>query len=291
VDVYRRWRKVTDEYGDRVLVGEVFLAELDKVARFVGRDRLHQAFNFPLLAAPFEAAVWRDLITESLAAFAVDGASPTWVLSNHDVVRHPTRYGGGSAGRERALAATLTLLALPGAPYLYEGEELGLEQDDVPPELRQDPIWMRSKGAVVGRDGCRTPMPWTAEAPGHGFTSGTPWLPFGPQAEERNVAVEDAEPSSTLALYRQALALRREHRADLDQRVRWLDLAPDLLGFARTRGAGGALLCVLNPTDTDRQVDLPATAVLLASGPGVSLDPQHLHLPPRTAGWLLSSQG
>jgi alpha-glucosidase len=285
VDVYRRWRQIADEYDDRVLVGEVFLSEVGKVARYVGRERLHQSFNFPLLAAPFEAAVWHAIITESLAAFAVEGASPTWVLSNHDVVRHSTRYGGGPAGRERARAATLTLLALPGAPYLYEGEELGLEQDDVPPAHRQDPIWLRSH-AVVGRDGCRTPMPWTADPPGHGFTSGTPWLPFGPQAVQRNVAVEDTDPSSTLVCYRQALSLRRKHRADLDQVVRWLDLPPDLLGFARRYTGGGELLCLVNPTDTDRDVAVVASVTLLASGPGVSLEPRQAHLPARTAVWL-----
>ncbi|MCW2601088.1 MAG: alpha amylase catalytic region [Frankiales bacterium] len=288
VEVYRRWRQVLDEYDARVMVGEVFLSQLDKVARFVGADRLHQSFNFPLLVAPFEADAWRALITEALAAFAVEGASPTWVLSNHDVIRHPTRYGGGVAGGERARAATLTLLALPGAPYLYEGEELGLEQDEVPPDYRQDPIWQRSKGAVTGRDGSRTPMPWTADPPGYGFTAGAPWLPFGPQAAERNVATETADASSTLAFYRRALRLRRELTPDLGATVRWLDLPSDLLGFARTLAGRGELVCVLNATDRARDLAVVASSPLVTSGAGVFVGPEHTRIPARTAAWLLA---
>ncbi len=191
-----------DAAPDRVLVGEVFLADLGRVQRFIGADRLHQAFNFPLLAAPLDAGIWQQLISDSLEAFEVEGAAPTWVLSNHDVIRHPTRYGGGEPGRQRGRAATLTLLALPGSPYLFEGEELGLEQDQLPPTARQDPIWLRSGGTVERRDGCRTPMPWTAHPPGHGFSDGVPWLPFGEQARSRSVEAERGDASSTLAFYR-----------------------------------------------------------------------------------------
>jgi alpha-glucosidase len=286
VEVYRRWRQITDEYDDRVLVGEVFLSDLERVARFVGADRLHQSFNFPLLTAPFEAATWRRLIDEALTDFAVEGAAPTWVLSNHDVIRHPTRYGGGEAGRARARAATLTLLALPGAPYLYEGEELGLEQDDVPPESRQDPIWRRSGGTIEGRDGSRTPLPWTADPPGHGFTSGTPWLPLTQQAALRNVAAQEADPCSTLAFYRKALALRRQLRRHLGAQVRWCDLPSGILGFARGRAGAGDLVCVLNPTDEDRHLSVSARSLLLASSGGVEATADGVRLPARTSAWL-----
>jgi alpha-glucosidase len=286
VDVYRRWRQITDSYDDRVMVGEVFLSRVDRVARFVGRNRLHQSFNFPLLAAPLEARRWQTLITESLAAFLVDGAGPTWALSNHDVIRHPTRYGGGERGRARARAATLTLLGLPGSPYLYEGEELGLEQDDLPPEVRQDPIWRRSGGAVVGRDGCRTPMPWTARSPGHGFTTGTPWLPFGPQADERSVEQQERAPHSTLAFYRNALALRRRLRTDLDGQVEWLDAPEHMLAYARAHAGGGRVVCLLN-TGPLPVSWLGPGELLIASGGGTVVAAQEgLQLAPDTAVWL-----
>ena len=272
VDVYRRWRRITEEYaGDRVLVGEVFLADIDRVRRFVGPDVLQQAFNFPLLAADLDAGTWQRLVTASLDAFDRDGCSPTWVLSNHDVVRHATRYGGV----DRALAATLTLLGLPGSPYLYEGEELGLEQDDVPPDQREDPIWRRSGGTVEGRDGCRTPVPWTDEEPGHGFTTGTPWLPFGAQAATRNVAQESADQGSVLALYREALRVRRA--LDLPRQVEWLDLGADVLAYRR-----GDVTVVLSTGDAD--VPVPDGEVLLSSR---DLD---AGLPPYTCVWVRSAR-
>lgn len=277
VDIYRRWREITDEYPDRVMVGEVFLSKVEQVARFVGPDLLHQAFNFPLLAAPLDAATWRSLIEESLTAFSGEGSAPTWVLSNHDVIRHATRYGGGEVGVARARAATLTLLGLPGSPYLYQGEELGLEQDHPPDGARQDPIWLRSAGAVEGRDGCRTPLPWTSNPPGHGFTAGQPWLPFGAQAVERSVEVQP----ETLTFYRQALALRRHLRHGLGRDVRWRDLGPDVLAYARTHPDGGDLLVVLN-TSTE-VVPMPEGKLLLASDA-----PSPGSLAPGTAVWLLT---
>ena len=289
VDVYRRWREITDGYPDRVMVGEVFLSEIARVARFVGRDRLHQSFNFPLLAADLDAKLWRELISAALAAFAVEGAAPTWVLSNHDVIRHATRYGGGEHGRARARAATATLLALPGAPYLYQGEELGLEQTDVPPEARQDPIWESSGGTEVGRDGCRTPIPWTREEPGLGFSTGTPWLPFDADARERSVEAQSTDPSSTLAFYRKALAVRRELRGTLGPDVRWLDVPGEMLGFSRLRDGGGSVACLLNPTDEPCDVDLAGADLLLASALGVVIAPKQVTLPPRSAAWFASA--
>ncbi len=284
VDVYRRWREITDGYDDRVLVGEVFLPQVEQVRRFVGRDRLHQSFNFPLLAAPFDARTWRALITASLDAFHVDGAAPTGVLSTHDVVRHATRFGGGDVGRGRARAATLALLALPGSHYLYEGEELGLEQDDVPHELRQDPIFVRSGGAVLGRDGCRTPVPWSGERPGHGFTTGTPWLPLGPQATERCVAAQERDPASTLALYRRALQLRRQDRGRLGD-VQWIDSSTNVLAFQRPHADGGSLVCVLNTGAATGVVGVGGELVI-ASGPGVEAAADTLAVPGGTTAWL-----
>ena len=158
-DVYRRWSKVLDEYGaDRMAVAEAWTQTPASMAAFVRPGELDQAFNFAWLLADWSAEAFADVITGTLAAVEPVGSAPTWVLSNHDVVRHVTRYGGGAVGLARARAATLTMLALPGASYLYQGEELGLEQVEVPAEDRQDPAWLRSGEA--GRDGCRVPMPW-----------------------------------------------------------------------------------------------------------------------------------
>ena len=281
VEVYRRWREITDGYDERVMVGEVFLADLDRVARFVGPDLLHQSFNFPLLAASFDARTWQGLIAASLATFEGHGTSPTWVLSNHDVVRHATRLGGVA----QACAATLTLLALPGSPYLFQGEELGLEQDTPPPQARRDPIWLRSGGTVEGRDGCRTPLPWTAQVPGHGFTSGMPWLPYGEQAVTRNVATELADPGSTLQLYRKALRLRRELQDGLAREVEWLRVEGPVLALRRRHVDGSALVCILNTGARPTTVEVQGE-VLVASQAGVGSGASGTVVPPATAVWL-----
>ena len=196
VGVYEDWRRITDSYdGDRVMVGEVFLLDAARVQRYVAPGRLHTAFDFTVMRQPFEAAALRTTAQTALAAFA----TPTWVLSNHDLVRHATRYGGGDLGRRRGLAVTALLLALPGSTYLYQGEELGLDETDVPDALRQDPVYLRTGGAVGGRDGCRTPVPWTAEAPGFGFTTGDPWLPMPPESPTHNAQVQAGDPASVLA--------------------------------------------------------------------------------------------
>ena len=230
------------------------------------------------------AATWERVLRASLQAFDVEGASPTWVLSNHDVIRHPTRYGGGEIGRERAQAATLTLLALPGSPYLYQGEELGLEQDDLPAQTRQDPIWVRSGGTVEGRDGCRTPMPWTSTPPGHGFTDGTPWLPLGEQARTLSVAAQTADATSTLSFYRRALAARSALRPELARKVRWLRAPADCLAFARSHATGGEVVCVLNTGEQTRELALDGE-VVVASG-AAAVDGGVLTVPARTAVWL-----
>jgi alpha-glucosidase len=277
--VYDRWREITDSYEERLMVGEVFLKDLTRVARYVAPHRLHQAFNFLVMSKPFEAAALQPVLEQALAVF---GESPTWVLSNHDLVRHATRYGGGAVGRRRALAATTTLLALPGSPYLYQGEELGLEQSYVPPALRQDPMYFNSGKTVPGRDGCRTPMPWTDD-PGHGFTSGSPWLPFG--ADATSVAAQQDDTASVLSAYRRALALRRSLRDDLGREVTWLDAGESVLGFTRALG-GDVFGCVLN-TGAATQVTLPAGAELVLDTSGTArVTRGALELPADTAVWF-----
>ena len=162
-DVYRSWHKILDEAGpDRMAVAEAWTSTVESMAAFIRPDELDQTFNFAWLLAEWNAETFAEVITDTLASVASVDASPTWVLSNHDVVRHVTRYGGGAQGLARARAATLTMLALPGSSYLYQGEELGLEQVDVAPEDRQDPSYLRT--GEVGRDGCRVPIPWGGDA-------------------------------------------------------------------------------------------------------------------------------
>ncbi|MGH2557412.1 MAG: alpha-amylase family glycosyl hydrolase, partial [Actinomycetota bacterium] len=171
-DVYRRWRRIVDSYpGDRVLVGEVFIRDPKRVASYVRSDELHLAFNFFLLGQPWDSRQMRPAIEMSMAELGEVGARVTWVLSNHDLTRHPTRYGGGETGLRRARAAVPFLLALPGAVFLYQGEELGLEEALVPDHLRADPIFLRTSGQMAGRDGCRIPIPWEEQSPGYGFSS------------------------------------------------------------------------------------------------------------------------
>ena len=158
-EVYRRWRKILDDYpGERMAVAEAWTQTPESMAAFIRSDELHQTFNFHWLTAPWSAEAFAEVVSQTLDAVGLVEGSPTWVLSNHDVVRHVTRYGGGEVGLARAKAATLTMLALPGSAYLYQGEELGLEQVDVAPEHRQDPSWFRT--GEPGRDGCRVPVPW-----------------------------------------------------------------------------------------------------------------------------------
>ena len=187
-DIYRAWRAVAGQYPGRVLIGEVWLADAARLARYLSPDELHTVFNFPYLCCPWDAARLREVIDSTLAFHAVAGAPPTWVLSNHDVDRHVSRYGRADTsfgldrrdhsqpvdlelGTRRARAAALLTMALPGSVYLYQGEELGLwEVEDIPDERRQDPIWYRTGGADPGRDGCRVPLPWAGLEPPFGFS-------------------------------------------------------------------------------------------------------------------------
>jgi alpha-glucosidase len=253
-EIYRAWRKILDSYpGDRMAVAEAWASTPERLARYVGPDELHQAFNFDYLDAPWSATELRATIDACVAAADIVGAPTTWVLSNHDKQRHRTRLGSLA----RARAAALLMLALPGSAYLYQGEELGLEEVlDLPGESRQDPQWFRSGGAEVGRDGCRVPLPWTPSAPAYGFSStGKSWLPQ-PDWSALAVDTQRADPDSTLALYQAALRLRRSFTG----RLAWRDSPAGVLDFERD-----GLRCVVNISDAP--VPLPAGTPALASGP------------------------
>jgi alpha-glucosidase len=287
--IYRDWRQILDSYpGDRVMVGEVWLARPERVARYVRADEMHLAFNFHLLTSAWSASGFRDAIDRSMAELARVDAVATWVLSNHDVVRHPTRYGGGARGQRRAGAALLFLLALPGPAFLYQGEELGLEEVDLPDEVREDPLFHRTHGIHRGRDGCRVPIPWSSEPPAFGFTTGRPWLPIPEDWGGLSVAAQGADAGSMLHLYRAALAARREHLASSAPGMRWVEASGGCLAFARETG-NGRLVCACNFGPKPVKVEMAGGLVLL-SDPKVSRSGDHVILPPDTAAWVATSE-
>jgi alpha-glucosidase len=225
LDVYRRWRRITDEY-DAFLIGEVYLRDADpsRVARYVlTGDGLHTTFWFPTLHVGWDPdAIWGAIERMS----GIVGDKVCWPISSHDDPRAPTRFGGGDLGRERALAYLVLLCGLPGNAFLYQGAELGLEDVAVPPERRRDPVATRNSDPSDGRDGCRTPMPWE---PGlHlGFSAAEPWLPMDGHGPSDTVAVQREDPSSILSRTRELLRVHADlpdlHGAPLV----WLTRPPD----------------------------------------------------------------
>lgn len=264
-EIHRRIRKVLDEYPHAVAIGEVWVDDNVRFGEYVRPDELHLAFNFRLAETPFEAEAVRESVRHSLAAVAEVGAPPTWTLSNHDIEREVTRYGGGATGLARARAMILVELALPGSVFVYNGSELGLPNvDDLPEDVLQDPVWERSGHTDRGRDGCRVPIPWAGTAPPFGFTRGArSWLPMPPEWAELTVQVQREQPDSTLALYRSAIRLRGERPEFDGDGLEWLPDAPGVLAFARP----GGLVCVLNTSA--EPVPLPAAEPLLSSAPVV----------------------
>ncbi|SDR21403.1 alpha-amylase family glycosyl hydrolase [Thermostaphylospora chromogena] len=292
-EIYRNWRRIADSYPGRMLVGEVWLPDQERMARYLRPDELHTAFNFDFLASPWDAAALRRSIEQTLATHLPLGAPPTWVLSNHDVVRVVTRYGRADTswdhadrrdgapsdlelGYRRARAAALLAMALPGGVYIYQGEELGLpEVDDIPDELRQDPIWTRSGHTVPGRDGCRVPLPWSGEEPPFGFSTGTPWLPQPEAWRKLTVEAQEADLGSMLNLYRTALRLRRDLLGD--GTLTWVESDPHVIAFTRDSG----VTCVVN-FGPDPAPLPPHEKILLTSVPLTAPT-----LPPDTAAWLV----
>ncbi len=292
--IIRRWRKVLDGYDDdRMMVAEAWVAP-ERLPRYLRADEYHQAFNFDLLSAPWDGPTFRQIIDSAVTAARAVGSTSTWVLSNHDVVRHATRYGlpndiipgmwlldgphdalDTERGQRRARAAGLLTLALPGSVYVYQGDELGLpEVWDLPPEVLDDPVWEQSGHSAKGRDGCRVPIPWEPDGPSFGFGAAAGWLPQPPEFGPLSAATQAADPDSMLSLYRTALALRRElFGGSEDFELR--ESAPDVIDFDR---AGTRV--TLNMGDVG--VAMPPGRVLLASSP--IDDPTEL--PADTIVWL-----
>jgi alpha-glucosidase len=280
-EIYAEWREVFDSYDPpRTAVAEAY-APSERRALYARPTGLGQAFNFDLLKADFGATEFHDVITFCLNEAEKTGSSSTWVLSNHDVVRHTSRYGlpagldldewllsGGAlplvdedAGLRRARAATLLMLALPGSAYLYQGEELGLhEVSDLPPEVLQDPIWARTLNTKKGRDGCRVPLPWTGEGDSYGFGSGVAWLPQPAGFSRSAVSAQRGHADSTLELYRNALRLRRQLQGE--EELAWLPTgSAEVLHFVRP----GGWHCVTN--FGTEPVAMPEGVIRLASAP------------------------
>jgi alpha-glucosidase len=306
-DVYRRWRAIGDGHGnEKYFVGEIWVPSLESMSAYLSADELHQAFTFELLVQPWDATRMSSAIQRVMNQAEVVGSPPAWTLSNHDVHRTTTRYGQeqhldaplptdmiaaarrrGDANLElgvrRARAATMLQLALPGATYLYQGEELGLpEVFDLPDDARQDPIWLRSGGEELGRDGCRVPLPWATNAPTFGFSpassDASPWLPqphwFGSFAADAQVA----DDHSTLALFRRAIAHKRELFSSSDE-IEWLETGhTDVIVFRR-----GVGVCVVNFGDTPYEVPTEWGAQLVLDSEFVG---DGSLIPADSAAWL-----
>ena len=308
-DIYRSWRALAESYrsaGERVLVGEVWVPQVADLAQYLRPDELHQAFFFDLFVQPWHAGRMRAAIERGLAQAEATGTATTWTLSNHDIPRMVSRYGRLSTsgerptaadpikaarirgevdldlGRSRARAATLLLLALPGAVYLYQGEELGLpEVYDLPAAARQDPIFIRTGGAEIGRDGCRIPLPWRQELPAFGFSAvdpaGPPWLPQPDWFGKYAVDAQDGDLGSMLHLYRTALANRRRLFPS-GAALSWLPVGDrdDVIAFAR---GGSVCVTVLGAVPFAVPAEWGEFAVASAEVPDRVL-------PPSAAAWL-----
>jgi alpha-glucosidase len=309
-EIYREWRKVFDEYDPpRVAVAEAYVKAKRRML-YARPDELGQAFNFDLLGVDFDGPTFKKTISDNLRLAKNEGSSSTWVLDNHDRVRHATRYGlpkgtnlfqwllsdGKSAkldrqlGSARANAATMLLLALPGCTYIYQGEELGLfEVEDIPHKDLQDPNWFRNvipqmiKGKISGlalihtekgRDGCRVPLPWDSSKESFGFGGTKSHLPQPAWFKDFAVDRQDGVKGSTLSLYRSALALRKKFQTE--EELEWLPTgSTQVLHFARPNG----WQCITN--FNGRPYVLPKGEILLSSGPLVGKK-----LPAGTSVWL-----
>ncbi len=295
-EIFRDWRKILESYpGERAMCGEAYVLPLSFMALWVRPDEFHQTFNFRFLDAGWDKEKLVAAITESFEAFDSVGAPSTWVLNNHDVIRHASRFGGeygratasdgigpenpqpdNELGLQKAKAATLFMLGLPGASYLYQGEELGLpEHTTIAAEHRQDPTFFRTGGQRVGRDGCRAPLPWEKGNASNGFSSsGLAWLPQPSSYAELSLDQQEQDPHSTLNFYREMLKIRRANRLG-EGSFEWLSQS-EVLSYKN-----GAVTVVHN--FSSEPIALPAGRLLLSSMP---LNTQG-HLNPNDSAWLI----
>ncbi|HSV38989.1 MAG TPA: alpha-amylase family glycosyl hydrolase [Nocardioidaceae bacterium] len=297
-DHYRSWRAVLDSYGtdgypgQRIMVGETWADDPSLTARWI-RVGMHQSFDFRLIGKPWDAAVWQSTIAAGYADGVPIGTAP-WAIGNHDVPRLVTRLGIDQVhhldqvremlhkgkldvdlarGTARARAAALIVLGLPGSSYVYQGDELGLpEYVDLAPNARQDPVFLRTGGDTIGRDGCRIPLPWAGDAAPYDFSSNADtWLPQPADWAGLTVAAQTADVTSTYSLYRDALARRRTINGELV----WLESGPNILTYRR----GDSFQCFANFGEVP--VELPSHDLALTSG-----DVEDGKLAGNSAAWL-----
>lgn len=302
-DIFRSWRAIADAYAPaRVFCGEVWVTTPARQAAYVRPDELHTVFNFDFLKAPWFADGIKAIVDDSLSANGLVAAPTTWVLSNHDVTRHASRFSDNpDVALLRARALTTFMLGLPGPAYLYQGEELGLpEVFDLPADARADPIFFRTDGDQLGRDGCRVPLPWSASSPSYGFGPGAnSWLPQPPTwaAYARDVSAQgdadQTEPNTVLALYRRLIAVRKAHPClglgsyePGSEPLDWVELGRDVIAFDR---AGERPVRVVLNTGTS-PVAVPGDYELLVASGGtdrkVTAEPSGVTVPPDCAVWL-----
>ncbi len=310
---WKRWRRLTDAYTaahpDRPVF---FVAEAyspgrpDRVLEYLHGDEFHQVFSFDLLLAQWTPEQFHKAIADSIDELAPHGVPLVWTLNNHDAQRSVTRYGRADAtdparfsgnnlinsdaavdvavGTRRARAATLVVLGLPGAAYLYQGEELGLpEYLDMAPEARQDPIFITTDGRELGRDGCRIPLPWRTAADGSfGFspagTTAPPWLPQPSDLGTWSAESEETDPDSVLAFYRAAIARRREVFPTVGA-FEFVDTPRGMVGFRH-----GDVTVLLNMTDSPLATPPTVHGRLVISSQAGHDDATVV--PPDTAVWL-----
>lgn len=289
----RRFRALLDEYDGRASVGEVGDEgrSLQTLAAYTsGGDKLNMCYTFDLLGQQFSAAHVRGCV-EAFEAAVADGWV-CWAFSNHDVVRHVSRWTRPGGDPDAVATFAIALLScLRGSICLYQGEELGLEEAELTFENLRDPVGIRFWPGVKGRDGCRTPMVWEIGADNAGFSSGKPWLPVPESHRARAVDIQNADDKSVLAGYRTMLALRKAHLALVKGPIRFLDTDGDVLAFIR-QGEDEILLCVFNfadkPADWRLPPDLqPVEAIAL--GGGAVLQEEGLLLP--ALGWFVGKVG
>ena len=278
--IFRKWRKVLDEYPNKMAVGEAFIYPTSKLANYIRKDELHQVFNFDFLLIDWDANTIRESVERVIAEVGVANAPATWCLNNHDSKRLVSRLGNTS----KAKALALLTHALPGSVYIFEGEELGLPDGEIPNESRQDPVYFRSNGKDLGRDGARVPIPWDSTKVNFGFTTGKPWLPITEKYKDYAIDVAEGNSDSFLHFYRKSLALRGSHPGLKNNfEIHFYESPVGTLCFSR----GSGLMVYTNTSENSQTVEVkPGVEILISSNLSAKITGNNLMLPPNTTVWL-----